>query len=151
MEGVPDEFEADEVYALTYTIRQHGEQPVDVDETFITARSETGETLTFPGVPTGQTGVYTAEVGFPTATAWELEVLQGVFGPQSLGTVIVTAPASAAVSSGSLWTSDVVRIALPAGALVFVILFALQGTRMMRERREPQALEGVVPAGQAGD
>jgi hypothetical protein len=150
MEGVPAEFEAGQAYTLTYTIRQHGERPVDVDETFISASSATAGSLTFPGQPTGQTGVYTAEVRFPTAATWEWEVLQGPFGPQSLGTVTVTAPAAAAGSSGSFWTSDFARFALPAGALAFVVLFVLQGARLARDRREP-AIEGVVPAGQAGD
>lgn len=151
VEGVPGEIEAGKTYTLTYTVRQHGEKPVDVDNTFISARTTTGETATFQGRPTGQIGVYTAEVTFPTAAEWSWEVEQGWFGTQSLGNLQVVEASGAGGSSSSLWTSDLARVALPAGALALVALFVLQGAFFLRGRHEPRPVETIVPAGQAGD
>lgn len=58
------------------TVLQHGETPLDGVTPTLTIRNGS-ESRTFKGVPTGEPGVYTASVIFPSEGKWSYEVYDG--------------------------------------------------------------------------
>lgn len=75
-----------------FTIRQHGETPVALDDVGIEITSPTGETAFFPATADDVVGHYTARVVFPSAGTHAWTIRQGWFAPQSLGPITVLAP-----------------------------------------------------------
>lgn len=150
---VPSEFQAGTVYRLDYSIRQHGQSLVDVEDTSIRIwNPETGEEHLFAGQSTGETGYYTAEVTFPSAGEWQWEVIQGWFGPQELGLLSVAGAGGASIgaSSDSFWTSSAMRIGMPVATVAMLALFGLQLFWFRRNRQTTAQAPEAVPAG-AGD
>lgn len=150
---VPSEFQAGTAYQLDYSIRQHGQHLVDVEDTSIRIwNSETGEEHMFAGQSTGETGYYTAEVTFPAAGEWQWEVIQGWFGPQELGSLSVAGSGVASVTfeSDSFWTSSAARVGMPVASLALLALFGLQLVWFRRDRRTTAHSPEAAPAG-AGD
>lgn len=102
-DSLPPEFRAGESYTLGYTIRQHGDKPIDVGslgpgyttEIRIT-KLDSGKTLSFAGRPDGKPGHYVAIVSFPAEGKWGWQVTQGPFEAQQLGTINVQPFAGAA-------------------------------------------------------
>ena len=72
--------------AIGYTVRQHGQTPVNVADTGIEIRPATGSPTFFPGRRQGTVGHYVATVTVPAAGA-EWTARQGWFAPQNLGAV----------------------------------------------------------------
>ena len=101
----PGGFVAGDTYQIGYTIRQHGQTPVNVEElggtTEIRITSpQSGKTIAFQGVREGATGHYVAKVTFPSEGKWTWEVTQGPFEPQPLGSISVK-PAGTGAQTGS--------------------------------------------------
>ena len=103
LDQLPPDFRAQETYSIGYTIRQHGETPVNVDKAPFNSTTEIritspdgAKTLSYKGVQTGATGHYVAQVIFPYDGAWTWKVTQGPFEAQSLGQVKVLPFAGAA-------------------------------------------------------
>ncbi|HEV8669199.1 MAG TPA: hypothetical protein VGS01_00525, partial [Candidatus Limnocylindria bacterium] len=92
-DDLPGEFISGHEYALGYTIRQHGQTPVNVDKTEILAIASSGRTLSFPGKSQGDIGHYVATVFFPAGGTYTWQVTQLPFAPQELGTLSVVAAA----------------------------------------------------------
>lgn len=97
-DDLPGQFVAAQEYKLGYTIRQHGQTPINVDKTEILAVATSGRTLAFPGKSDGAVGHYIATVYFPAGGAYTWQVTQGPFGPQELGTLTVLAAAGTSTS-----------------------------------------------------
>jgi hypothetical protein len=95
---LPGQFVSGHEYALGYTIRQHGQTPVNVDKTEIVAVAVSGRTLSFPGKSDGAVGHYVATVYFPAGGTYTWQVTQGMFAPQDLGTLTVLGAAGTATS-----------------------------------------------------
>ena len=94
-------FTAGQTYRLGYTIRQHGQHPLDGAKTAITIIAPgSRERHVFQGVPDGPAGHYVAEVTFPSEGAWDWEVSQEPFAVQTLGTIAVAPQAAAAQAPG---------------------------------------------------
>jgi cytochrome c551/c552 len=72
-----------------FTIRQHGYKPVNVTDTAIEIIAPDGTRTRFPGRRVARQGRYAAQVVFPTPGTWRWRVIQGWFGPQGLGKIIV--------------------------------------------------------------
>ena len=85
-----------------YTIRQHGQTPISLDDTAIVVQPADGAaSVRFPGRPEGAPGHHVATVVFPAAGSVRWQVDQGYFAPQDLGTLTVTdGAAEAAGGSG---------------------------------------------------
>jgi hypothetical protein len=150
---VPAEFQAGTTYQLDYSVRQHGQHLVDPGETSIRIwNGETGEEHIFTGQSSGETGYYTAEVTFPSAGEWQWEVIQGMFGPQELGSLSVAGAdaASGATNDGTFWTSSAARVGLPVAMVAMLALFGLQLFWFRRDRQMAASVPGATPAG-AGD
>ena len=87
-----------------FTIRQHGQTPVNPDSGTIGIRlvnQASGQAFEFAATQTGPTGHYVATVRVPTAGSWSWEVLQGWFAPQDLGTIAVVGSGGAAGAAAS--------------------------------------------------
>lgn len=145
---LPPKFRAGETYTLGYTIRQHGQTPVQVEETQIVARSEESGTVRFAGRPDGPVGHYVAEVHFPEAGQWSWEVIQGEFGPQELGIITILPAASTgepARQPAAVPLTDptvaFLRLLLPALSLLAVAAFALQLAAYVQAQRRYRAPE----------
>jgi hypothetical protein len=96
LDALPGEIVAGETYQIGWTIRQHGQTPIDVESmggtTEIVASAPGGKkTLSFLGRRDGPTGHYVTSVTFPIEGTWTWQVTQGPFEAQSLGTVVVAA------------------------------------------------------------
>lgn len=111
---------------VSFTIRQHGVTPVDVDGVEIVVTGDDGTASRFPAVSAGAVGTYTAEVSFPESGRYEWSVIQGWFGPQSLGSIDVGDGPS--VGGGTARWPLALRLALPAlaGGLGVVALLELR-------------------------
>jgi len=92
-DDMPSEFVSGKEYALGYTIRQHGETPVNVSKTEILAVAVSGRTLSFPGKSEGAVGHYVATVFFPAGGTYTWQVTQGDFAAQDLGKITILAAA----------------------------------------------------------
>ena len=90
-DDLPGQFISGHEYALGYTIRQHGQTPVNVDKTEILAIASSGRALSFPGTSKGDVGHYVATVFFPAGGTYTWQVTQLPFAPQDLGTLSVVA------------------------------------------------------------
>ena len=87
---------------VSFTILQHGQTPVDVDDVVLIVTGPDGDRRQFPARPAGEVGRYlaTVELADPGEHAWR--VVQGWFGEQDLGRLDVAAPigpVAAAVAS----------------------------------------------------
>ena len=131
-----------EPMSVGFTIRQHGVTPVDLTDVAIVVYSADGAPLTFPARSDGTLGHYVADVTVPAGThRWE--VVQGSFGPQDLGPLVVggsTTAAAPPAGSEPRWPQPV-RFGLlaltAASAAVFVV--ALVGLVGGRQRRPASA------------
>ena len=141
VDSAPEEIVAGRTSTVEYTVRQHGDKPVAVDDTFIQITSvATSETLQFPGQATGATGQYMAEISVPAEGEWTWQVSQGWFGMQELGVIQATGADTAA----SVWTSTTTRVVLPAAAVLATVLLLIQALWFWRDRRA--AMPGFEPA-----
>jgi hypothetical protein len=113
-DDMPGQFVAGHEYALGYTIRQHGQTPINVDKTEINATATSGRTLSFPGRSQGAVGHYVATVYFPAGGTYSWQVTQGPFAPQDLATVNVLGAAGTVSSDKAATDKAAAGKALPA-------------------------------------
>jgi YtkA-like len=73
----PDGMQAGDTWNAKVTILQHGQTPLSGVQPTVTIRNDKGTTVTFPARPTGEAGVYEAEVRFPSGGAWSYDVYDG--------------------------------------------------------------------------
>lgn len=135
---LPPEFHAGQPYTLGYTIRQHGQTPIQVDDTKVQITAN-GTTTSFAGKADGALGHYVATVTFPAAGAYRWQVTQGPFAPQELGDVTVLAPSGQ--SSTPATANDApgpARMILPFAAVAAAAMFVWRlATIVGRIRRRP--------------
>jgi hypothetical protein len=130
----------DEPSAVGFTIRQHGVTPVALDGVRLVVHPEAGgATAVFEAVADGPLGHYVADVVVP-AGAYRWEVIQGMFGPQDLGPLVVATGGGAAPSGGDgrRW-SEPVRYGLLALTVVSAVVFIGALVGLPRPRRRPAA------------
>jgi hypothetical protein len=73
----PDGIQAGDTWYADVTILQHGQTPLSGVEPTVTIRNDSGTTVTFPAEPTGEVGVYRAQVRFPSSGQWSYDVHDG--------------------------------------------------------------------------
>jgi hypothetical protein len=137
--GPPDDgLQAGDTWNAKVTILQHGRTPLSGVEPTVTIRNDKGTTLTFPARPTGEVGVYEAQVKFPSGGSWSYEVYDGfeqyggaqthTFGPVAIAPgsdgggvplwpFVLAGLALALVASAGVWFARVRRRARPIPAL----------------------------------
>ncbi|MDY7104138.1 MAG: hypothetical protein S0880_23385 [Actinomycetota bacterium] len=123
-----------------FTVRQHGVHPVDLSGPMkgggaaIEIVDGSGEVLRFDAAPDGAVGHHVATVELPAAGEYEWRVVQGGFGPQDLGTLVVGGGAAGVVAAdGGTWPA-VARYGLPVLALA-AAAYALAGPGLAGRRR----------------
>lgn len=94
VENLPDELIASRPYNLTFSIRQHGVDLMEVSNPRIELRSDK-EKLVARAVPTNKKGYYTATVNVPTAGDWDATIHTS-FGDSKLDLMPMTAVAPGA-------------------------------------------------------
>lgn len=117
---------AGDTVPVGFVIRQHGVTPVALDaDVGVEVRSPSGASGYFAAAPDGPVGHYVARVTFPEAGTATWTVHQGWFGPQDLGSVVVTAAGAPVPEDVSRhdWP-PVVRFGLPLLALVAAVVAA---------------------------
>ncbi len=78
LEALPADIEAGGAWNARLTVLRHGETPTDGAAPTITIAGPKGEAETFAAHPTGETGVYEAEVVFASAGTWSFEISDGL-------------------------------------------------------------------------
>jgi YtkA-like len=124
--GPPDDgLQAGDTWNARVTILQHGETPLSGVEPTVRIRNDKGTTLGFPASPTGEPGVYEAEVKFPSSGTWSYEVYDG-FEQYGGAQTHTFAPVEIAPGSGggvALWPFVLAGLAaaLVAGAVAWLV------------------------------
>ena len=131
---LPTEFEAGASYDLTYTVLQHGENPVDVGQNEVRVTAGDGSVTTFVAARLPERGRYQVTVTFPESGMWTWEVTQGDFGVHPMGPISVAAAATAAAGSSPLaWL-------LPLALAITIGLIAVQIVSLSRQRRQARPI-----------
>lgn len=136
VENLPEEFEAGTTYSLDYTIRAHGETPVDSGSSFVTLRNGS-ESLRFDAVNHGD-GTYTVEITAPSGGSWDWEVVSDGWGSQSLGTIEI----AAATASAGIDLVDTLKIILPLATLAAALFTFRQWTKTKAKTESAPAQTG---------
>jgi hypothetical protein len=110
-----------------FTIRQHGKTPVDVEEAGIAIGPAGGKRAYFKARQEGPTGHYVATVRFPADGTYTWEVVQGWFGPQSLGTIDVPGGAPVPVAAPVTIRHEPVQLPLAVRLLLPTVALAAGG------------------------
>lgn len=126
---LPPEFQAGATYDLTYTVLQHGVNPVDVGQSEVRVTGADGEVTTFTASGLPEVGRYRVTVTFPESGIWTWEVFQGDFGTHPMGPISVAGAAATAPGASVLsWL-------LPLGLAITLGLVAVQVVGLARQRR----------------
>lgn len=125
VDELPREVRAGETIQIGFTVRQHGQHPVDLTEPapLLSARNpETGDSLEVEARQEGPTGHHVADVTFPSAGVWEWGIAPAPFPVVTLAplTVLPAATANTSFDVTSLWTVVAVGTLLAAGLGVSV-------------------------------
>jgi hypothetical protein len=128
----------DETATIGFTIRQHGVTPVALDGVrLVVYPNDGGATAVFEARAEGPLGHYVADIVVPAGThRWE--VVQGWFGPQDLGPLVVATGGGVTPSGGDgrRW-SEPVRYGLLALTAVSAIVFVAALAGFPRRRCRP--------------
>jgi hypothetical protein len=126
----PDELAAGGTWSVDLTVLAHGVTPLDGIHPTVTLVGDGGETVgPIAATPTGKTGVYHAEVRFPSAGTWRYEIHDGYTQTHTFKPVVVGAVESTPSSFPTLPVGGI-ALALLAGAALLLLL--------RRARQAPQ-------------
>ena len=131
---LPTKFEAGASYDLTYTVLQHGVNPVDVGQSEVRVTGGDGSITTFIAARLPERGRYQVTVTFPESGLWTWEVTQGDFGTHPMGPISVSPSAIAAGGS-----SPLARL-LPLALAITIGLIAVQIMNLSRQRRQARPI-----------
>ena len=131
---LPTEFEAGASYDLTYTVLQHGVNPVDVGQSEVRVTGGDGSTTTFVAARLPERGKYQVTVTFPESGLWTWEVTQGDFGIHPMGPISISPSAMAAAGRSPLvWL-------LPLALAITIGVIAVQIVSLSRQRRQARPI-----------
>ena len=86
----PKSVDAGDTWNAQITVLQHGRTPLaGVKPTLTIRKAGSGETQTFAAAPTDRTGVYAANVVFPSTGSWSYAVDDGFGGKHTFGAVTI--------------------------------------------------------------
>lgn len=95
IDELPQHLRAGETTMLGFTVRQHGQHPVNLENVILRATDPTsGETLTFIAHQTGDIGHYEVEVMLPNPGLWAWEIQPDWFPVMTMAPMTVLAAGS---------------------------------------------------------
>ena len=106
LSSLPDDARPGEAWVVDMTVLQHGRTPLEgVRPAMVIEPAGRGTATRFAARPTGEPGVYRAEVVFPDAGEWSYSADDGFAAVHQMGTVTIgtgsdAAPAAAATDRG---------------------------------------------------
>ncbi len=118
-------------WSLDLTVLQHGITPLDGMEPLITIASGADE-KSFPATPTGEPGVYHADVVFPAAGTWTWKIWDGFSQTHTYAPVEVTSSGGSAGAGSdglSLWLAGLGGAAVLAIGAATVVMTARRRSR----------------------
>jgi hypothetical protein len=127
LDGLPSDLRAGQLINLGFMVRQHGITPVDVHAwdgnmpVFTATSADVGETLRIEARKEGVLGHYVVDVAFPSAGAWDVEIVPEPFSGTPLGTFTVQPAASTTPAVGA-WAMQPATLRVIGGALVLAAL-----------------------------
>jgi hypothetical protein len=131
-----------------FTIRQHGETPVDVlGDVALVVRDSDGATTVFPAAGDGPVGHYVATIVVPSAGSYTWVVRQGQFGEQSLGMFVTSEGGDANRAGAGGWQAPDPLV--PALVLVALVMAGLAVADLVRGRKRPVVAGAEVARGPA--
>jgi hypothetical protein len=136
LSSLPDGTPPGGTWPVELTVLQHGVTPLEGVSPLVRISSLDGATREFPAAPTGEPGVYAADVVFPTAGTWRYEIFDGFTQTHTYAPVEIV---------GGAGTDSFPVLPVAAGALA-VLLAAVGGVVVLRRRRPgapPQAIGGA--------
>ena len=102
VDELPQQLRAGETTTLGFTVRQHGIDPINLENVVLTAKQpSSGVQLTFPARQEGAKGHYVVEVLLPSAGAWEWEIQPDWFPPVQLEPITVVGEAEMGMQLGN--------------------------------------------------
>lgn len=123
-------------WSVELTVLQHGVTPLEGVSPLVRIQNLDGDSREFPATPTGEPGVYAADVVFPTAGTWRYEIFDGFTQTHTY------APVAIADGAGP----DSFPVLPVAAGAVAVLLAAASGLVLLRRRRPgapPHAVGGA--------
>jgi hypothetical protein len=105
-------------WSVDVTVLQHGQTPLAGIAPVITIRSGAGETRSFTAAPTGETGVYRADVVFPSEGTWSYEVWDDFSQTHTFKPVEIAAPGGGSFPLLELGLALGLAVALAAATVV---------------------------------
>ena len=125
LEALPTGIDAGDTWNARLTVLRHGETPTDGAAPTITLAGPEGEVETFAARPAGETGVYEAQVVFPSSGTWSYEISDGL---EATGYGVSTTTTYPPVEVDSAPGGGGGGVPLPAIPLAgFALLLALAG------------------------
>lgn len=120
VDELPQQLRAGESTTLGFTVRQHGVDPINLENVVLTAQQgKIGERLTFMAQQEGAKGHYVVEVLLPSAGAWNWEIQPDWFPAVQLEPITVTVASEVGIKleNGLLpWTLTGLGVLLLSGA-----------------------------------
>ncbi|HEU0337415.1 MAG TPA: hypothetical protein VFR43_12710 [Gaiellaceae bacterium] len=136
LSSLPDGTPPGGTWAVDLTVLQHGVTPLEGVSPLVRISNLDGDSREFPAAPTGEPGVYAADVVFPAAGTWRYEIFDGFTQTHTYAPV--------AIADGAGPDSFPV-LPVAAGALA-ALLAAVGGVVLLRRRRPgapPHAVGGA--------
>jgi hypothetical protein len=136
LSSLPDGTPPGGTWSVELTVLQHGVTPLDGVSPLVRISNLDGDSREFPAAPTGEPGVYAADVVFPSAGTWRYEIFDGFTQTHTY------APVAIADGAG---TDSFPVLPVAAGALA-ALLAAAGGLVLLRRRRPgapPHAVGGA--------
>ncbi len=111
LDEVPQSLAAGETIALGFSVRQHGVDPINLENVVLTATGPEGESLTFLARQEGAEGHYLVDVTLPSAGVWAWQIQPDWFKATDLAAITVSgAPAVAPAQPNPSLAQLVTRI-----------------------------------------
>lgn len=101
IDELPHQFRANEPTTLGFTVRQHGQHPINLENAVLLRanQQQSGVHLTFTAKQAGAVGHYVVEVTLPAAGEWQWEIQPDWFPPVQFAPIIVSGEATAETNS----------------------------------------------------
>ena len=102
VDELPQTLRAGTPTTLSFTVRQHGVHPINLENVVLTAQQgKSGERLTFMAQQEGAKGHYVVEVLLPSAGQWNWEIQPDWFPPVQLEPITVVGEAEMGMKLGN--------------------------------------------------